>query len=132
LAIVSDRRSYLSPEAFDRLVEQAIARIPVEIRRYLDNIVISVEPRPTAEIIEDLGLSADDTLFGIYWGVPLTERSATYPPLFPDTIFLFQEPLELMCATHEELIEEIEITVVHEVAHAIGITDEQLEAWGYG
>jgi predicted Zn-dependent protease with MMP-like domain len=72
-AIVSDRRSKLSPEAFDLLVEQAIARIPVEIRRYLDNIVISVEPRPSAEIIEDLGLSADDTLFGIYWGVPLTE-----------------------------------------------------------
>jgi predicted Zn-dependent protease with MMP-like domain len=131
-AIVSDRRSKLSPEAFDLLVEQAIARIPVEIRRYLDNIVISVESRPSAEIIEDLGLSADDTLFGIYWGVPLTERSVTYPPLFPDTIFLFQEPLEQMCATHEELIEEIEITVVHEVAHAIGITDEQLDAWGYG
>jgi len=59
------------------------------------------------------------------------ERSETYPPLYPDTIFIFQEPLEEMCGTTEELEREIEITVVHEVAHFIGIDDERLAELGY-
>lgn len=126
------KRSKLSAEAFDRVVAQALERIPMEIRAHLNNILISVQQRPTAEMLEELGMGPEDTLFGIYWGVPLTERSVIDPPLYPDTIFLFQEPLEQMCATREELIEEIEITVVHEIAHALGLTDAQLDALGYG
>ena len=70
-------------------------------------------------------------LLGLFQGVPLIERSVTSPPLFPDTIFLFQEPLEEMCETIEELEEQIEITVVHEVAHYIGMDEERLAELGY-
>lgn len=63
---------------------------------------------------------------------PLPNVQATIPPLYPDMIYLFQEPLEEMCNTREELEEEIEITVVHEVAHYIGMTEERLEELGYG
>lgn len=129
---MAGKKSKLSAEAFDHIVEQAIARIPEEIREHLDNILISVQQRPSAEMLAEMGLAPGETLFGIYWGVPLTERAVTDPPLYPDTIFLFQEPLEQMCATRDELIEEIEITVVHEIAHALGLTDAQLEALGYG
>lgn len=122
----------LSPEAFARLVEQAIARIPASIRSHLDNILISVQQRPAADILEDLGLSPDEPLFGVYSGIPLIERSAVEPPLYPDTIFIFQEPLENACTTREQLIEEIEITVVHEIAHLVGFTDAELEDMGYG
>ena len=122
----------LSAKEFDAIVEQAIERIPEEMRRHLDNIMISVQKRPSAEMLAELDMGPDETLFGIYWGVPLPERLVTEPPLYPDTIFLFQEPLEQFCLTREELVEEIEITVAHEIAHALGLSDDELDALGYG
>lgn len=122
----------LSAEAFDRIVEQAIARIPLEIRRHLDNVLISVQSRPSRELLAEMGYSPEEELFGLFTGVPLTERSLTDPPLYPDTIYIFQEPLEAFCHSREELIREIEITVVHEIAHFVGFGDDDLEALGYG
>jgi predicted Zn-dependent protease with MMP-like domain len=125
-------KSKLGAREFDRMVKQAIERIPLEMRQHLDNILITVQRRPSAEMLEELELAPSETLFGVYWGVPLTERTVTDPPLYPDTIFLFQEPLEAACATRAELVEEIEITVAHEIAHALGLTDAELDALGYG
>ena len=122
----------LSAEAFDRIVKQAIARIPLEIRRHLDNVLISVQPHPSRELLTEMGYSPDEVLFGLFTGIPLTERSSTDPPLYPDTIYIFQEPLEAFCLSREELIREIEITVVHEIAHFMGFGDEELDALGYG
>lgn len=121
----------LGNKEFDRIVQQAIGRIPPEIRRHLDNILITVQRRPAPEMLEELGYAPDEPLLGIYWGVPLNERSAAEPPLYPDTIFIFKEPLEEMCVSLEELAEEVEITVVHEVAHFIGISEERLAELGY-
>jgi predicted Zn-dependent protease with MMP-like domain len=121
----------VSAKEFDRIVKRAILRIPEEIRRHLENILISVQRRPSREMLEELDMEADEPLLGIYWGVPLTERFLTSPPEFSDTIFLFQEPLEEMCDSIEELEEEIEITVVHEIAHAVGIGEERLSELGY-
>jgi predicted Zn-dependent protease with MMP-like domain len=129
---MTQKHSRLSDKAFDEVVQQALARIPGEIRRHLSNILITVQQRPSAEMLEEMGLPAGEPLLGLFWGVPLTARSAIDPPLYPDTIYLFQEPLEQLCSTREELIEEIEITVVHEIAHFVGLSDEQLEALGYG
>jgi predicted Zn-dependent protease with MMP-like domain len=122
----------LSSDEFDRVVAQAIDRIPEELRGHLVNLVISVQPRPSGELLAEMGFAPDEELFGIFTGVPLTERSVTDPPLYPDTIQIFQEPLEAYCLDLEELIEEIEITVVHEIAHFLGFDDDQLEALGYG
>lgn len=121
----------VSEKEFDRLVRRAIRRIPEEIRQYLDNMLITVQRRPSREILEEMDMAPDEPLLGIYWGIPLTERSVTSPPEFPDTVFLFQEPLEEMCDTIEELEKEVEITVVHEVAHAVGISEERLAELGY-
>ena len=126
------RNRRLSAQAFDRIIEQAVARIPLEIRKHLDNVVITVQPRPSLELLEELGFGPDELLFGVFSGVPLTERSPADPPLYPDSISIFQEPLEEYCLSREELLEEIEITVVHEIAHFIGFSDEELEALGYG
>ncbi|MBM9537061.1 metallopeptidase family protein [Desulfobulbus alkaliphilus] len=128
---MTDNRPRLTTKAFDRLVEQAIARIPWEIRRHLDNVVITVQPRPDPELLADLG-GGGEPLFGLYWGVPLTERSPADPPLYPDVIYIFQEPLEAFCGSHEELMDEIEITVVHEIAHFLGFGERELENLGYG
>lgn len=121
----------ISEKEFDRIVKRAIENIPEEIREHLDNILISVQKHPSKDILEEMEMDSDEPLLGLYWGVPLTERSVTSPPDFPDTIFLFQSPLEQMCETIEELEEEIEITVVHEVAHAVGIPEERLAELGY-
>jgi predicted Zn-dependent protease with MMP-like domain len=122
----------LSREKFEAVVERAIARIPVEIRERMNNLVISVVPRPSRELLADMGAPDDEMLFGLYDGIPLPDRSVFEPPIHPDKILIFQETLEEWCETLAELEEEIEITVVHEVAHYLGIDDERLEALGYG
>jgi predicted Zn-dependent protease with MMP-like domain len=122
----------LSQKEFDRIVKRAIGRISPEIRQYLKNVVISVRERPTRKMLREMGLQPDELLLGVYRGVSLIKRSVTSPPLFPDTIILFQEPLEETCETKEKLEKQIEITVVHEVAHFVGISEERLEELGYG
>ena len=121
----------ISRRKFDQIVQQAIARIPEQFRRHLDNMIITVQSRPSPDLLEDMGYEPDEILLGVYTGVPLTERSAIDPPLYPDTIYLFQEPLEEMCQSLDELEEEIEITVVHEVAHYLGIDEDRLADLGY-
>ena len=125
------RKKRLSDKEFDGVVQRAIARIPREIRQHLDNILISVQKRPSAELLEELGFPPDEPLLGVFWGVPLMDRSVIDPAPFSDRIFLFQEVLEEMCETVEELEEEIAITVVHEIAHALGIGEDRLAELGY-
>lgn len=126
------KRLRLNEMEFDRAVKRAIKRIPPEIHCHLKNILISVQKRPSKEIREEMGLHRNAPLLGMYRGTPLVDRSVTYPPIYPDTILLFQEPLEKMCVTIEELEEQIEITVVHEVAHFLGIDEGRLAELGYG
>ena len=121
----------LTQEEFDRIVDRALARVPAEIGQYLDNIIISVRKRPSKKMLREMGLAEGETLFGIFEGTPLIERSVTSPPLFPDSILLFQEPLEEACETIGELEEEIEVTVVHEIAHFVGMSEERLAELGY-
>lgn len=122
----------LEEAEFDRIVANAIENIPSEIKQYLKNIVISVKKRPSRQMIREMGIPPGECPLGLFQGVPMIDRLATTPPLYPDMIYLFQEPLEEMCETREELAEEIEITVVHEVAHYVGMTEERLEELGYG
>lgn len=122
----------LSAEEFDRVVQRGIERLPEEIRQHLDNMIITVRPRPTMSILREVGLRKGDILLGLFRGVPLVDRSVTSPPLYPDTIYLFQEPLEELCNSVEELEEEIEVTLVHEIAHFVGMTEERLVELGYG
>jgi predicted Zn-dependent protease with MMP-like domain len=126
------RRIRLTPAEFDRIVRRAIHRIPAQIQQHLENIIITVKPRPSKKLLAEMGMPADEPLLGIFLGVPLAERSVSDPPLYPDAIHIFQEPLEAMCTSLEELEEEIEITVVHEVAHYLGFSEEDLVRLGYG
>ena len=111
---------------FERLVRQAIGRIPQGLRAYLDNVDVVVEDWPAIEQLAGHVIGDDDYLLGLYEGVPLTER-ADYGMVLPDKITLFQRPIEAMCSDDEEIIEEVRKTVVHEVAHHFGIDDDRLE-----
>lgn len=118
---------------FDRVVRRAYRRIPAEIRRRMDNVVLTVRRRPDPAMLRELGYPPNEPLLGLYEGAPLAERSFfSVPPSRPDTIYIFQEPLEEMCRTVAELEREVEITVVHEVAHFLGIGEERLQELGYG
>jgi predicted Zn-dependent protease with MMP-like domain len=123
----------LNQKEFDRAVRRAYNRIPAEIRERMENVVLNVRRRPDPEMLEEMGYPPDEPLLGLYEGAALADHSFfAPPPLHPDTIFIFQEPLEEMCESLAELEREIEITVVHEVAHFLGIGEERLEELGYG
>jgi predicted Zn-dependent protease with MMP-like domain len=123
----------LSRKEFDRAVQRAYGRIPSEIRDRMENVAITVKARPSRQLLKEMGYAPDETILGIYDGASLPEHSFfAPPPLQPDTITIFQEPLEEMCDDLPQLEREIEITVVHEVAHFLGISEERLEELGYG
>ena len=122
----------ISSREFDLAVEQALERIPEEFLRHIEEVTILVEEEPSEEVLADLGVPAGDTLFGAYFGVPVGEKSVFDTAIEPDVIVIYKRPLEAYCETLEELTEEIEITVVHEVAHHFGIDEEALARYGYG
>jgi len=121
----------ISRREFEDAVEQALEKIPEMFRTQLTNMAIAVEDRPSRDLLQEMGVPPDETLFGVFTGVPLTERSPVDPPLYPDVILIFREPLMAACRSREELEQEIAITVVHEVAHYLGMREEDLEDLGY-
>lgn len=121
----------LSPKQFDAVIRRAVEAVPAPVRRYLDEVVITVKDRPTRQMLESVGLGPGDTLFGLYEGTSLDRRSGQDLAPLPDTIYIFQKPLEEACRTKTELVREIGITVVHEVAHLVGMEEEDLRRLGY-
>jgi predicted Zn-dependent protease with MMP-like domain len=111
---------------FERLVHQALGQIPDRLSVYLDNVDIVVEEWPARDQLAGHVIDEEDFLLGLYEGVPLTER-AEYGMVLPDKITLFQGSIEAICANHDEVVEQIRETVVHEVAHHFGIDDDRLE-----
>ena len=122
----------ISRKEFEDPVEQALEIIPEMFRTQLNNMTIVVEDRPPQDLLLEMEVPHGENLFGVFTGVPLPERSVIGPPLYPDAILIFSEPLMAACHSLEELEEEIAITVVHEVAHYLGLSEEQLEEFGYG
>ena len=113
-------------------VARAIDRLPRRFREQLRNVEFVVEKRPAAALLVAEGLDPRrDTLFGIYQGVPLPERSAFDPPLLPDKITIFSEPLLESFPDLEQLRAQIRCTVLHEIAHYFGMDEEELEELGY-
>ena len=113
-------------------VARVIDKLPKEFREQLRNVEIVVEARPSKELLLAEGLDPrEDTLYGIYQGVPLPDRSALDPPLLPDKITIFAEPLLEDFPDPDELREEIRLTVLHEIAHYFGMEEEEIEDLGY-
>ena len=121
----------LSDQAFDDAVAQALDRIPYDFHQFLDAVAVVIEEEPSLEVLRDLGIPDGDTILGVYFGVPIGEKSLFDVPFEPDRIVIYKAPLEELCETAEELIEEIEITVVHEIAHHFGIDEDTLARYGY-
>jgi predicted Zn-dependent protease with MMP-like domain len=111
----------MTDEEFDELVSEAMDTIPEQLARVMQNVVVLVEDRHPRE-----------NLYGLYYGVPLTERGHTYAGLLPDTITIYRRTILRDFHTRAAVVEQVRVTVVHEVAHHFGITDDELHDWGYG
>lgn len=114
---------------FERLVERALAGIPAPFRDALTEVAIVIDDEPTAEQRLENDLAADDDLYGLYEGVPRTEYAADWAAV-PNRITLFRLALEEDFPDPAELADEVRITVIHELAHHLGIDDDRLEELG--
>ncbi len=120
-----------SADGFTDLVDRAIATIPSPFREALSEVAIVIDDWPTDDQLLDNGLSLDDDLYGLYEGVPRTEWQADWL-MVPNRITLFRMPLQEDFADADALADEVRITVIHELAHHMGIDDERLEELGIG
>jgi predicted Zn-dependent protease with MMP-like domain len=111
----------MDPQRFDQLVSDALDLIPPQLAAMMDNVVVLVEDRHPDE----------DDLLGLYEGVALTERDSNYAGSLPDTITIYRDALLDVCDGEDEVVEEVKITVVHEIAHHFGIDDDRLHQLGW-
>jgi predicted Zn-dependent protease with MMP-like domain len=112
----------MSRDRFEGLVGDALDQVPADLAALMDNVVVLVEDEPPAD---------DPELLGVYDGTPLTERDTHYAGMLPDRITIFRNPTLRMCDSDQQVVDEVRITVVHEIAHHFGIDDERLHDLGY-
>ncbi|BAW92266.1 hypothetical protein CHIBA101_0395 [Actinomyces sp. Chiba101] len=125
--------AHLTAEEFEDAVDAGLGLIPGALLDQIDNAAIIIEAEPDAELLtpEDYDDDGLPTLLGCYDGIPLTERDDGWSGVLPDRILIFSGPLERWCDSREELVEEIAVTVIHEIAHHFGISDERLHELGW-
>jgi predicted Zn-dependent protease with MMP-like domain len=113
----------MNEDRFEELVGEALDEVPAELLDLMDNVVILVAADPPAE---------DPDLLGLYEGYALTDRGWQYSGVLPDRITIFRNPILAICEDEDDVIDEVAVTVVHEIAHHFGIDDERLHELGWG
>jgi predicted Zn-dependent protease with MMP-like domain len=121
----------ISPDEFEKLVVDALDQIPEPFASQLENVDVVIEEEPSNEDLTLGDLAPGDTLFGLYQGVPQTERDGNYTFVMPDKVTIFRGPISRACGSPAEIRDEVTVTVVHELAHHFGISDERLEELGW-
>jgi predicted Zn-dependent protease with MMP-like domain len=114
--------------AFERLVAEAVTLIPARFRREMKNLALVVEEEPSEELLEEMEIEPPDSLYGLYQGTPLPERTWGFGNTLPDRITLFQRPIEEDCEDEDEIRVVIGETLIHEVGHYFGLSEEEIEA----
>ena len=137
---VKNRVEQARRQRFERIVARALDGLDPEVGAMLDNVEVIVEDEPTAEQLalgrgypgyaERAGDEHEDTLFGLYEGVPLTHRGSNYHLVPPDRITIFRGPLERACASPQAIAREVRVTVMHELGHHLGFEEERLADLG--
>lgn len=112
---------------FEQLVAEALGTIPRRFKRAMRNIAILVEEEPSDDILREMEIDPPDTLFGLYQGIPLTERGASYGNVLPDRILIFKGPHEREAEDEDDLVISIAETLIHEVGHYFGLSEEEIE-----
>ena len=112
---------------FEALVEKALRRLPRDFKAQMANIAVVVEEWADEETLGELGIEPPDTLYGLYRGIDITRRDSSYGNVLPDTIHIYQGPIEEDCADPEEMADLVRDVVVHEVGHYFGLDDETMD-----
>jgi predicted Zn-dependent protease with MMP-like domain len=112
---------------FERHVGDALGSIPRRFRKAMKNIAIVVEDEPSRDLLSEMEIEPPDTLFGLYQGTPLTERTWGFGNTLPDRILLFQGPHEREAADEDDLVGSIAETLIHEIGHYFGLSEEEIE-----
>lgn len=123
---------HVSKREFEELVERAISGLPDRFAEFLEEVPIEVHTRPSVKLLREMGLEDDELLMGLYRGVERTRRSVEDSGRLPDVIYIFQEDHELVCDSQSQLVDEVRKTVLHEIGHHFGMTEEDLDRLGYG
>ena len=118
------------PKDFEALVAEALDDLPPDIQARLENVEVIVEQRPSPVQLQRLGLGPGRSLFGLYEGIPHTRRTSGYNMVLPDKITIFRQPIEAHCQSDEQVKQVVRRTVLHELAHHFGISDERLRELG--
>jgi predicted Zn-dependent protease with MMP-like domain len=121
----------LLPDAFMALVADALEGLPQAVHDALDNVEVVTQEWPSPDQLDYTEGDDRYVLLGLYEGIPLSDR-VNYTMVLPDKVTLFQRPLEAVCATQRELEHEVQVTVVHELAHHLGWGDEDIHRMGFG
>ena len=117
----------MTRHAFEKLVAEAVTLIPARFRREMKNISLEVEEEPSAELLAEMEIEPPDSLYGLYQGTPLTERTWGHGNTLPDRITIFQRPIEEDCQDHDEIRAVIGETLIHEVGHYFGLSEDEIE-----
>ena len=117
----------MTRERFTSLVEQALREIPGRFRDEMKNVAVVVEDEPPAHVLAEMEIEPPDSLFGLYQGTPLPERSWSYGNALPDRISIYQGPIEDACEDDEEIRDCVAETVIHEFGHYFGMSEEEIE-----
>ena len=116
----------LTRKEFEEVVVVGLKRLPKFIKKKMENVDVVVEPKASQEVLNEMGLRSPSELLGLYQGVPYDRRGFYYGNVLPDKITLFQNPIESICQTKEEVNEKIREVIIHEVGHYFGLDDERL------
>jgi predicted Zn-dependent protease with MMP-like domain len=122
----------LANDEFDRLVEQALESLPPAFARRMENVIVEVQALPGRALLRSMGVKPGQTLLGCYHGVPLTRKSVESACELPERILIFKDPIEAVCRTREEIVEQVRQTVLHEIGHHFGMDEDDLDELGYG
>lgn len=114
-------------DVYERIVQDALSDLPGDLRSRIQNVAIVIEDRPTREQLRAAGLQPPMTLLGLYQGVPLKDRGSWYGNVLPDKITIFRKPIEAQSPTWEALVRTVRQTVLHEVGHYFGLSEEQMQ-----
>jgi len=128
--VIPGLRRPRSPKTFDVLVAEALDGLPPDIQAKLENVEVVVEWRPSPAQLRRLGLGPGRSLFGLYEGIPQTVRTSGYNMVLPDKITIYRQPIEAYCQSDEHVRQVVRRTVLHELAHHVGISDERLRELG--
>jgi len=112
---------------FEALVERALRRLPRQFKDRITNVAVVIEDWADDETLEELGIEPPDTLYGLYRGTDLTRRDSSYGNVLPDTIHIYQGPIEEDCDDPDEMAELVLDTVIHEIGHYFGLDDDTME-----